>query len=595
MDRKYNIKPLNKYIPVLYPVVLVTISSFALYYFPIHFIPDLLHLKNYSKIYELFSLIINSLSTLIGIYVSVSLVAYAVFKEKSGIDFHKSISLNSTNSIYISFCISTIVCAIICSIIISPTNPSTGEITIVYYNLLLFITALILLFPVAFKLFSSLDPVKIATQEISRINANNILIRAKNQRDPDEMQNLFESDHLLKTQNIILALISGSETVKVQTVIIKSTEKITRLITETEDQGEKNYIVTRLISFYINIIDFALLQPNNYTLLRNIWLSVGNMYTMIAIKKESTLHLEKFRKEFFDRIFNRLFESNKEELINEGVTTVRHIIEEQIRFNMPSDEKILFLDGYRTKHDINFTERNDYMDEDIAMDAHWREAAYEFMGVFSSIMKKAIKYNKPEIINVCSEQINKMTFNLRLKKTGIYKQSFFYIMGANIICDYAYMAFEKKVFTEGSDVRHLTPTLFEILIQEKHPAARTVLQKYCHWLMAIQKINGLDYWLLGGLNINDFIITEGELGGIAKTCAIHFKNGKEVQDCLDDCIFTFEKIKLYYESHLPTDQRLYFQIKNQLKNILKWLKDKNVEDEVIDKVTLLINSFKERI
>ena len=171
----------------------------------------------------------------------------------------------------------------------------------------------------------------------------------------------------------------------------------------------------------------------------------------------------------------------------------------------------------------------------------------------------------------------------------------FYIMAANIICDYSYMAFDKKVFTEGSDMSNLTPTLFESLIEEKHPAARTVLQKYCHWLMAIQKINGLDYWLLGGLNISDFIITEGELGGIAKTCAIHFKIGKEVQDCLSDCIFTFENIKSYYENHPPKDPGHYFQIKKQFENILRWLKNEKIEDQVIDKITQLIKSFKESI
>src|SRR5258705_13821851 len=103
MDGKINIKRFSKYFSLCYPVGFVVITGFVLYYFPFHFIPDFLHVKSYSKIYELFSLIITSLSTLIGIYASVSLVAYAIFKEKSGIDFHKSLLINKANSIYISF------------------------------------------------------------------------------------------------------------------------------------------------------------------------------------------------------------------------------------------------------------------------------------------------------------------------------------------------------------------------------------------------------------------------------------------------------------------------------------------------------------
>ena len=60
------------------------------YYFPLRFVPDFFEIKYYTKIYELFNLIISSLVSLIGIYISVSLVAYEFFKQKSGVDFHKS-------------------------------------------------------------------------------------------------------------------------------------------------------------------------------------------------------------------------------------------------------------------------------------------------------------------------------------------------------------------------------------------------------------------------------------------------------------------------------------------------------------------------
>lgn len=586
----------KQYISIIYPVVLIFIIGLALYHFPFHFVPDYLKLKNYSKLYELFNLIITSLTSLIGIYVSVSLVAHAIFKEKSGLDFHKSFLINSINSLYISYSVSTIIFSFLCSIVIPISKPSNNELTLIYYNVFLFISIIILLFPVAFNLFSSLKTEQIASKEISKISVENIFIKPIGDNDFDEIQYLFENDHLLKTQEIILALISVREKIKAQSIIFKASRKVSELIIYTEEKNKKYYLISRLISFYINIIDFTLLQPNNTTLLRNIWLSIENIYSIIIERKDTIVHFENFRKEFFERFFNRLFEYNKDELINEGITSVKRIIQNQILYNMPSDDKILFLDTYRRMHDNSFEERQEYTDEYFKIDAHWREAAYEFMGIFSIVMNKAISTNKPEIINKCSEEINKLTFKFRLKNTGIYKQFFFYIHASNIISDVIYRAFEREVFLEGSDAKNLTPSLFEEMIRERHPAARTVLCKYCYWLMSIQKLNKLDFWLLGGLTIGDFITLEGELGGISKSCAIHYKEAKEIQDCLSDCIITFDNIKIYFEKYPPRDLGLYFQIKKQFENILYWLNDKKVDDLIIiDNLKGLINSFKENL
>ena len=199
---------------------------------------------------------------------------------------------------------------------------------------------------------------------------------------------------------------------------------------------------------------------------------------------------------------------------------------------------------------------------------------------------------KQGLINKCFEEIQDLSFRLDLKSVGIYKQTFFYINAANITCDYSYRAFEKNVFVEGQDARHILPFLFTDLIEKKHIAARTVLQKYCYLLINLQKISKLDRWFLGGLSIGNFITTEGELGGIARRCAIKFNTGEEVQDCLDDCINTYKILKEYYEKNPPQDWGHYAVIKWQLKNILEWLeKEKSNANNVINELKNLIQSF----
>src|SRR5690554_5669621 len=148
--KKINIKTIfTNYDFIIYPLIFVFGSGSFLYFTKITFFADYLKLKDYERIYELFNLIINSLVSLIGIYITVSLVAYEFFKQKTGIDIQKSFLVNKRNAYFITFTISTILCAFVSSIVISETNPTNNELTLIYFNAILFLMVIILLIPVS--------------------------------------------------------------------------------------------------------------------------------------------------------------------------------------------------------------------------------------------------------------------------------------------------------------------------------------------------------------------------------------------------------------------------------------------------------------
>jgi len=580
---------------IYYPILFIVGGGFLFYYFPFPFVPDYFHIKEYLKIYELFNLIVSSLVSLIGIYITVSLVAYEFFKQKSGIDFHKSFLINRLNAYYISFSVLTILFAFVSSIIISSSIPTDREISVIYYNAILFFFAIAFLFPVAFSLFSSLRPENLAHDELQKINSETIFIKAAENGDIDKQTENYENDSLLKVESIVIALVAVNDILKARAIVQKTTLKLSNLIIEEANPKDKEYIIERLIAFYIKIIDFSILQPNNSTILRSIWIAVDDMYSVLLDRKETAKHYEKFNKQFFERYFNRLLQTNNEEIIYDGIKTIRHIIQKQVLFNMADDTTIYSLNTLRSSIDKTFRYPKDYSDEDFRNAGHWHEIAVDLMNCFSYLINKGILLNKSDLINQCFEQINELTFKFHLKSVGIYKQSYFLISSANTICDYTYRAFEKNIFIEGHDAKHLIPSLFESLIEEKHPAARTVLQKYCHLLIHLQQINKLDRWFLGGLTIGDFITTEGDLGGIAKRCAIKFKDGKEIQDCLEDCINAFVILKEYYEKKPPENFGLYSVIKWQFNNIMEWLEREKADNQtVIENLKKIIASFKEK-
>lgn len=585
---------LSKYGYIVYPFLVIFLFGLVLYYFPFQIIPDYLKISSYKKIYETFNLIISSLVSLIGVYITVSLVAYEFFKQKSGIDFSKSLLQKGPNAYFIATTVTVILFSFLSSLLIPSSNLTGNQVTLVYYNCFLFMGVIISLFLIAFNLFSSLRPEKLANEELHKINIKTIFIKASDSNDIDEQAEIVENDLLIRVQTIVLNLISVSENINAQALIQKVSLHLCRLIIDEEHKHNKEYIIKRLIVFYIQIIDLVLIKPNSSVILRSIWNSISRIYDEIIDRKETSVHYTKFREEFFTRFFNRLLDSNNEEVIFEGISTIRNIIQNQILENMADDKEIYFFHGYRKTFEKDFEYPKDYSDEDFRIAEHWREIAVELMNSFTYLINKGISLNKPDLINKCFEEIQELSFRLHLKSVGVYKQTYFYINAANIICDYSYRAFEKNVFVEGSEARHILPSILANLIEEKHIAARTVLQKYCYLLINLQKINKLDRWFLGGLTIGDFITTEGDLGGIAKRCAIKFNSGKEVQDCLDDCIKTYTILKDYYERNPPKDWGYYTVIKWQLKNILEWLEKENTNaDNEIKELKNLIESFKE--
>jgi hypothetical protein len=575
---------------ILYPILIIFIGGVMCYFPP--FIPDYFGVENYTKTNELFNLIISSLVSFMGIYISVSLIAYEFFKQKSGVDFNKSFLLNQLSAYYISFSVLTIIVTFVSSIIVPIDNLSCNEISIIYFNIILFVLIILALIPVAFNLFSSLKPEKLASDEIDKIDSNSIFINDGKNNDLEKSAEIYENDPLLKVTNITIALISVSESLKTQLIILKVTNKLSNLIIGEKDLHNKEYISERLISFYIKIIDFSLLQPNNAGILRVIWSSIELMYFDLIEKKETSFHYEKFRQKFFQRYFSRLFSNNKEEEIVEGIESIKNIIQNQVSLNMPDDNKIIDLYNLRKDFEEDFNYPREYTDLQFKDSKHWGEIVIETFNLFSIIMDKAITLNKPEMLNECFKKLNELNFQLQLKDVGKYKLAFLYIRTSKIVIDYTYIAFEKNVFEKGSDAKNLLPSIFDNLIEKEEISSRSVLQQYCYLLINLQHKNKLDRWLLGGLDMG-VIVWEGDLGHVARRCAYNYKKNLNVRNCLEDCIDTYIILKENYELNQNNYFDLYMVLKVRLSTILEILIDCEVENEtLIGKLKNQIESFK---
>ena len=590
MQKKQNKLKILKIIYI--PFLSIPIFGFIIYRIPFELIPDYLKLDSFERIYDLHNQILNALVTIFGLYISVTLIAHEIFKQKSGIALEKSLLINKINIQYISFLIISITFVFISSLLLPSKNLNHNELNIIYYNSYIFIVAILLFAPISLHLFKSLKPEFYIEDELNKLDEKSIFIR-KIENDIKKQAELIENDPLEIITNVTLNLIEKKDNIQSIVIINNTTEKLGNLILNSSNETDKKYITERLISFYIKIVDYSLLLPNNSFILNSVFNSIESLYGLLVKKNKKITNLKFFTELFFNRYISRLFENNKEEIIIESIEVFQKIIELQIKNSLPKHDNIIILNQYKKFLDDTFVypeHTNEITDSNII----WDEISNNLYDIFTIFIEKSIKYNKPDILNDCFEKINRVNSNLEYSKVSKYKRMFFNIKSAVLISDYTYQAFSENVYNKGSDAQNITPILLEVLIINESLSSRKVLQEYCNLLIRLQKIEKLDFWFLGGYNLG-IGISEGTLGHIARRCIFNYEKNQNVKDCLDDCISAYQELKNYYELHPPSNIQYYYQLKHRLETMIELLNQRELKAEKLkERIKKIINTFKKK-
>lgn len=571
-------------------MLIVSLLGVFLYTTPLELIKDYLNLQNFKRIYDLHNQILNALVTILGLYISISLIAHEIFKQKTGVALDKSLLLSKVNILYIGFLTTSILFVFFCSLYITSKNLNHNETNIIYFNSYLFLITIILFVPISFKLFKSLRPEAYAEAEISKINSENIFIK-KIDGDIKKQAELVEKNPFVKVKSTIINLIENKETIQSIVIINKVTTKVGELIINEENKKNQEYITKRLVAFYIDIIDYCIQLPNNSLFLNSVFDSIEVLYGLTITSKSKITDLEFFTEMFFKRYIGRLFENNREEVIFECLETFKRIIENQIKSSLPKHDDISHLYKYRELLEKDFI-YPEFNSEIHLGNKIWEEISINLYEVFTMFIEKSITYNKPDILNDSFQKMNRLNSKIDYPEISQYKKMFFLIQSAVIISDYTYEAYVEGLFKKGSDAKNLNPILLDDLIIAEHPAARTILQKYCYLLIKLQKIDKIDFWFIGGINVG-IGITEGELGYIVRRCIQNYNN-KTVENCLEDCVDTYKVLKEFYEKNKPNDIRLYKQIKKCFETMCKLMEKESIKDKkILLKIKSTLETFKD--
>jgi len=557
--RKIEIENLSE---IIIPLAILCLIQILIWIFPLEIIPDVISLSEFTNVHEQFDIIIGSLVSLIGVYISVTLVAFEFFKQTSGINVYKSILSSRSNTIFISLTITTILISFVNSLLIKSPIESSQQLTALYFNFIIYSIVIIALFPIAFQTFSNLKTINFIQNQIQNLNCSSLTKINSISDEFEETLKNFDNDPLLNIRSILLSLIANNKLTKASLAIDETIVKLVDLIIETNASNTRNILIDRLITFQLGIVDNCLESTNRDSILKNVWNSNYRIYLRLEDQKQPATILSKYREDFFERFYQRLYKHDKEEVILFSLKVIGGIIKNQILNYKLKDENLWVLSSLRRsiQKEYEFDYRN--KDESILRfeNQHFQEIAIDFLDLFNSIIQKAINYSNPTILNKCFQELKDINFKFRLKDLPEYQSYFFKLRSMRFIFDYAYEAYEKNVFEKGYETQSLLPSLFKDDIHNDVLTSRDIVIQYCLFVLKLQSINKVDRHHLGGLNINGLFVTRGSLGDIANYCLKNLDSKEQSYLTLVEILDTYNLLRKRFKKSKNPDSKTYTKL-----------------------------------
>lgn len=355
---------LNRYSFLNNQILLGLILLFIIVSFSnIHFVPDYIDLFETIKRKEVFELIIGSLSSILGIIISIILIRFEIVKQKLGRQVNEHLFKNTWFKSLNTFLLCTIFWALF-AYLFQNKLPSDIITTHAYITIYLFATSIILLFPATYHILTSSASLTIFQVEIKKLDDDfrKSLITSKNIYftkyyplfDIDEntpldilkrlsrnfvIENDFNATKFLLIHSAI-HLIKWIGVSK-DRIITNGNERNFRLGTNFGNEKDRDTIGQKIdivTSIWQSTISEAI-SNKNYEILNSIWNVLYDIHVHFAKNKMYVLYLESLD-DFEEGFLNQLMENDLTSVLSNGVKYRSNVFKLHLKENCP-DEKYL--------------------------------------------------------------------------------------------------------------------------------------------------------------------------------------------------------------------------------------------------------------
>lgn len=518
-----------------------------------------------SMLREMISIVIGSISSILGIVIAVYILAFSLF-EKNFSSISYSIFVNSGQLIrYFQLCFITILVMISANFLLDESLSNVG-INMLGYGLILYVYSLLQIYPTIKKIINeskSNKPVEVMLSELNEDSANIFLMS----QDFKKLSNNAFYILTMLSRNFII----NNEKLIINNILDKCTELIKAKI-DTTNVTEANQIRDYMNAF-VKLFK-ALMKDSEDQ--KQMWILHRLLIMYIEIRKYSLIKKVPYYdfieyEEIIHDMCIRHIKTNFSELGRRYVHFLSDFMIQNIEYDLPAETELLVFQMHnKATQKINYD--------------HLKGAQWEYIGstIFSrinSIAEAAIKNRDYEVFTSCKFVYNSIfSYILKSEKLGSKQKRLMIITGS-----YNFSNLLKQSLEENPD-QHLLST-YNILTLHSEIENNDELN-----IILCNDFVELFPFLAKHKKLNSFIINEyGTLGRtlskyISKSENIELIVKKLIKVMVSTSNTIISKIDLYT---LTT----YIETYKQVESIIKWTERENKNEDLITKMENILGEM----
>lgn len=565
------IRFIKKNIPFI--ILLITI---ILWFLPFDLFNNVLNIDDPSTIFNILSILIGSLASILGIIIAIFLVSFQVLRHNYS--YHALHKLFETEEL--KFLLYLFICTILVSLftLLTLKRPLTiTDYNLFYFANLLFIFCLLILFP---TLRSFLD--------ISRSNRNLLkMIRSITYSDIHDFANYYQknipADKIEKNPIYILyeigiSTISNNDLVTLKFILLETTNKFTEIIESREENYNTKEIV-RGFDFIVENMALQALKNNSELILARIMVKVREIHLVCAKNKFPWRDLVEFNASIRD-ILLKTIENKMDNNAEHNFLILEGILFNQLRYNVPNENEL------SVSLNVIKKERNEEKESlgNHNINLEWNYLCNDYINTFYYCIVKAIELKNEYISIYGIYMLGNLVMGIdeiseigNLKKMELLSKCYSNIRILLLECS------NQNLLPRGELLVSLTfnNAVISGILFKNNEYSKIPLLEFCSTLIALSKEDFFDASLLN------------DLGKIGISSIGKINENKLFLEALLLICNTFKIIILELERvGKRVEYQTYSEIFNQLYSIDRFMKEKQIKNKILeDKISKLLKIY----
>jgi len=302
---------------------------------------------SYNSILAIYTVIIGSLSSMLGIIIAIQLVVLETLRKELTLFAVEGLLKNKSIRNLLILFVFTILASII-SIYILSDPPKSQDAFRIYYSLTLFILIFILIFPLTRQLLVSSQTKKDILKliySVQYVDVNRYSQSTRRMTESDQIT-YIEKNKLFIISEICLRTIKNGDRLIPKLIIIELSKKLTQLLEQTDKEQSARNVIQSFLSVYYSIFN-ELVQNKQIPSIQILINAITKIHIYCAKEKVAWFAMIELN-EFIIELSNTLVKDQLIDSCKRLIWDIEKIYLEHMSKNIPKEEDIWLLQDWKT-------------------------------------------------------------------------------------------------------------------------------------------------------------------------------------------------------------------------------------------------------